>query len=253
MGRPPFSNAVWRVFWSAIRSGALVDDAADRAGVSRPTAWRRYGASGGVMPQLPDLVPPASGGRLTAGEREEIALLRAQKLGVNEIARRVGRPACTISRELDRNGAAGGRYLASVAQQRAEARAREAGLRPSPAKLATHLRLRSEVQERLRTNHSPEQIARRLREDFPDDPEMWVSHETIYQSIYIQSRGGLKRELAKHLRTGRVLRQPQRQARARTARVARIKDMVMISERPAEVEDRAVPGHWESQCCCQAA
>ena len=113
---------------------------------------------------------------------------------------------------------------------------------PSPAKLATRLRLRREVQDRLVINHSPEQIARRLREDFPDDPEMWVSHETIYQSLYVQGRGALKRELVKHLRTGRTLRKPHRQAGQRRERFA---GMVMISERPAEVEDRAVPGHWE--------
>ena len=90
--------------------------------------------------------------------------------------------------------------------------------------------------------HSPEQIAQRLREEFPDDPEMWVSHETIYQSLYVQARGGLKRELTRHLRTGRALRKPQRKAEERRGR---LKGMVMISQRPPEVEDRAVPGHWE--------
>jgi IS30 family transposase len=104
--------------------------------------------------------------------------------------------------------------------------------------------LRHEVQTRLNQRHSPEQIARRLREDFPDDPEMWVSHETIYQSIYVQGRGALKRELALCLRTGRALRKPRRQAEQRRSR-ERIKDMVLISDRPAEVADRAVPGHWE--------
>jgi len=94
----------------------------------------------------------------------------------------------------------------------------------------------------LKHNHSPEQISRRLREEFPDDAEMWVSHETIYQSIYVQSRGGLKRELAQHLRTGRSLRKPHR---VEGERRARIPGMVNISKRPPEVEDRAVPGHWE--------
>ena len=108
----------------------------------------------------------------------------------------------------------------------------------------------------MRKNHSPEQIARRLRQEFPDDPEMWVSHETIYQSIYIQGRGGLKRELAQCLRTGRALRKPRRQVqerRARQGRGAQIKDMVMISDRPAEVADRAVPGHWEGDLIMGAA
>ena len=114
--------------------------------------------------------------------------------------------------------------------------------------MAVNLRLRREVQNRLNKHHSPEQIARRLREDFPDDPEMWVSHETIYQSLYVQGRGGLRRELTACLRTGRAVRKNQRQAQVRRARqgeLGRIKDMVMISERPPEVADRAVPGHWE--------
>jgi IS30 family transposase len=110
--------------------------------------------------------------------------------------------------------------------------------------LAVDLRLRREVQTRLEQRHSPRQIARRLREDFPDEPEMWVSHETIYQSIYVQGRGGLRRELAACLRTGRALRRPRRQAEQRRSR-ERITDMVLISERPPEVADRAVPGHWE--------
>jgi IS30 family transposase len=110
--------------------------------------------------------------------------------------------------------------------------------------------LRREVQDRLLRDDSPEQIAARLRLDFPADPEMWVSHETIYQSLYVQSRGGLKRELATHLRTGRTLRKPHRQPDQRRERFT---GMVMISERPPEVDDRAVPGHTESQWGCQAA
>ncbi len=129
-------------------------------------------------------------------------------------------------------------YRASTAQADADRQAR----RPKPAKLATHLQLRREVQDRLRSNHSPEQIARRLREDFPDDPEMWVSHETIYQSLFVQARGGLKRELTRHLRTGRALRKPRRRPDQRSERFA---GRVMISDRPAEVADRGVPGHWE--------
>ncbi len=126
---------------------------------------------------------------------------------------------------------------------RAQIRAdRAATSRGRPAKLAANQRLRDEVQARLVLKHSPEQIARRLRVDFPDEPEMWVSHETIYQSIYVQSRGALKREVAAYLRTGRAIRKPHRTSPERRGR---IKDMIHISERPAEAEDRAVPGHWE--------
>lgn len=176
-------------------------------------------------------------------------MLSARGLGVRAVAAELGRAASTISRELrrvqhhDRHRVG---YRASTAQADADRQAR----RPKPAKLATHLQLRREVQDRLRSNHSPEQIARRLGEDFPDDPEMWVSHETIYQSLFVQARGGLKRELTRQLRTGRALRKPRRRPDQRSERFA---GMVMISDRPAEVADRGVPGHWESQCCCQAA
>ncbi|MET0144094.1 MAG: IS30 family transposase, partial [Ilumatobacteraceae bacterium] len=129
-------------------------------------------------------------------------------------------------------------YRASTAQADADVKAK----RPKPAKLATNLVLRRHVQAKLELNHSPEQISRRLRQDVPDDPEMQVSPETIYQSIYVQGRGGLRRELAKHLRTGRVLRAPRRRDGERRGRIP---GMINISERPAEVEDRAVPGHWE--------
>ena len=130
------------------------------------------------------------------------------------------------------------RYRAGGAQARAQQRRR----RPKPGKLAVHPRLRDQVQTWLGDKYSPEQIARRLQLEFPDDAEMRVSHETIYQSIYVQGRGSLRRELHQCLRTGRALRKPQRRADVRRTR---IRDMVNISQRPAEVEDRAVPGHWE--------
>jgi IS30 family transposase len=244
MGRPPVPLEVQRRFWEGVAEGLSVVDAGVACGVSRPTAQRLFARSGGVMPSLRDPRKPASrGGRLTLAEREEIACLRAAGDGVRAIARALGRDPSTISRELRRNCGYRGKYRASTAQQRADHNAR-AGGRARRAKLATNLRLRMEVQTRLRKHHSPEQIARRLREDYPDDPEMWVSHETIYQSIYVQGRGGLRRELAVCLRTGRALRKPRRQAGQRRSR-ERIKDMVMISDRPPEVEDRAVPGHWE--------
>jgi len=178
---------------------------------------------------------------LSYRERCRVEALHAAGHSQAEIARRLGRHRSTIGRELSRNGTIRGRrggYSAGNAQSKADARAR----RPKAAKLATNLLLRREVQDRLERHDSPEQIAHRLRVDFPEDPEMWVSHETIYQSLYVQSRGGLKRELTRHLRTGRTLRKPHRQPDQRRERFA---GMVMISDRPAEVEDRAVPGHWE--------
>ena len=184
---------------------------------------------------------------LSFEEREELMAGLAAREAQAEIARRLGRHPSTISRELARNcprypngQLRRPRYRASAAQMKAEERAR----RPKMAKLVVLPPLHDYVQEKLecRERWSPEQIARRLRKDFPDDERMRVSHETIYQSIYVQGRGALRRELATCLRTGRALRKPQRRPDERRGR---IKNMVPISERPAEVEDRAVPGHWE--------
>lgn len=236
--RPRFPKQVRLRFWAGVRDGALIADAARAAGVSATIARVWFDEAGGVAAALPSTGNPAYR-RLSFREREDIALWRAQKVGVREIARRLGRSPGTVSKELKRNStAARVSYRASTAHQKAE----DAARRPKPAKLATNLRLRREVQAGLGKNRSPEQIAGRLRLDFPDEPEMWVSHETIYLSLYVQSRGGLKRELTRHLRTGRVVRRPQRRPQERRGR---IKDMVHISQRPPEVEDRAVPGHWE--------
>lgn len=157
---------------------------------------------------------------------------------MRSIASRLGRSPSTISRELTRNNPGRGGYRATTAHVLAYQRAS----RPKPAKLTTNLALRERVEQDLAKKYSPEQIAGRLRAEFPDDPEMQVSTETIYQSLYVQSRGGLRRELTRHLRTGRALRQPCRQTGQRKNRIP---DMVNIAERPAEADDRAVPGHWE--------
>jgi IS30 family transposase len=163
----------------------------------------------------------------------------ALELPQAEIARRLGRPASTVSREVRRNSTRGRyRYRAVAARVRAEERAR----RPKPAKLAVNGELREWVQEKLERNWSPEQISARLAAEFADRAEMRVSHETIYQALYVQGRGALRRELARHLRTGRALRKPRRTGGERRGR---IQDMVNISERPAGAQDRAVPGHWE--------
>ena len=174
--------------------------------------------------------------RLSLAEREEISRGLERGDSFCAIARRIGRDPSTVSREV---GGKGGRrdYRAWRAHCEAERRAR----RPKVAKLAACPRLRAVVEEWLGEWWSPQEIARRLRAEFPDDPMMRVSHETIYQSLYVQGRGALRRELAACLRSGRALRRP----RGSAPRPPHIRDMVMISERPAEVEDRAVPGHWE--------
>jgi IS30 family transposase len=211
-----------------------VEAAGRAAGVSHECARQWFGKAGGVISNGPG---PESGRYLSMAEREEIALGRAAGQGVAVIAAALGRPRCTIYRELARGTGAGG-YRATVAQQRAERRRR----RPKAARLAASPRLRAEVQARLGKKWSPAQIAATLRQDFPDDPGMHVSHETIYQSLYVQGRGALRRELAACLRTGRALRKPRR---GQAGRRGQIPAMVMISERPAEAADRAVPGHWE--------
>jgi transposase, IS30 family len=237
-GRPKLSRQVQREFWRVISFGVSTDLAAAAVGVSRDTGqgWFR---DGGGMPTV-DLAEP-SGRYLSMSEREEIAVLHGN-VSVREIARRLDRSASTISRELNRNTSSGSRsgYRASVAQAATDRRAR----RPKLSKLATHRQLRDYVQDSLAgpARWSPQQIARRVTVDFPHDEDMRISHEAIYQALYVQGRGALRRELTVCLRTGRALRKPRRRVDARRER---IKDKVMISQRPAEVADRAVPGHWE--------
>ena len=175
-------------------------------------------------------------GRLSLVEREEIYAGLERGESCSGIARRLGRAPSTVTREVAANG---GRV--AYRPSKAHRRAYEAARRPKTAKLVGHPPLRATVEEWLGMWWSPQQIARRLRAEFPDDPMMWVSHETIYQSLYVQGRGALRRELARCLRSGRAQRRPQ----GRPDRRARIAGMVLISERPPEVEDRAVPGHWE--------
>ncbi|XJV90348.1 IS30 family transposase [Glutamicibacter creatinolyticus] len=271
-GHPGTRRSIEREFWKAVAMGVTSEDAASAVGVS-PAVGARWFRQGGGMPTI-TLAEP--GGRyLTFEEREEIALLRAQQKGVREIARELGRDPGTISRELRRNAATRGgklEYRASVAQWKAELMAR----RPKTAKLVTNPRLREYVQERLdgsvhlpdgtvidgpdtpgwkgrnkphrqdrkwSTAWSPEQISERLRIEFPDDSSMRISHEAIYQSLYIEGRGALKRELVAALRTGRALRKPR--ARSQNKPQGHVTSDVVISERPAEAADRAVPGHWE--------
>jgi IS30 family transposase len=277
-GRGPLAKARrenLRRFWVAIASGRWSEDAARDAGMSPGVGVRWFREAGGMPPtHFTQSAKPPSGRYLSFAEREEIAIFRAQGHGVRAIAGRLGRPASTISRELRRNASRGHgapEYRATTAQWRADQSAR----RPKPAKLVLNPILRDYVQDRLagmiatpdgtpiagpnvvwkgrRAVHrqsrrwamawSPEQISRRLRLDFPEDETMRISHEAVYQALYVQGRGALRRELTACLRTGRALRMP----RARTRKQGRsfVSPEIMISQRPAEAADRAVPGHWE--------
>ncbi len=235
-----FSNRLvaelYQPFWAAWQAGEFLTDASTLAGTHRKRglAWLRE--AGGVRPRRGQNL---QGRYLSFAEREEIALARAAGESMRLIASRLRRSPSTISRELARNADGIGRYRAGAAHMLAYERAS----RPKSAKLVTNQVLRKRVQTDLQKRYSPEQITGRLREDFPDQPEMWVSTETICQSLYVQSRGALRRELTKCLRTGRAMRVPNRQGTHRKNRV--LPDMVNVSERPAEAADRAVPGHWE--------
>ena len=271
-GRPSTARREDRVrFWEAIARGASSEDAAVTTGVSQAVGSRWFRQAGGMPPIS---LGPLSGRYLSFAEREEIAILHAQRHGVREIARRVGRSPSTISRELRRNASARSHavvYRATTAQWHAERRAS----RPKVCKLAANDALREYVRDRLAgaiarpdgglvpgpdtrwigrrhgrrqdrrwaRSWSPEQIANRLLIDFPEDESMRISHEAIYQALYVQGRGALKRELVACLRTGRALRVPQARTRRRGKKFVTAE--VMISERPAEADDRAVPGHWE--------
>ena len=275
-GRPPVAGRLERSrFWLAIAAGMSSEDAAVAAGASQPVGTRWFRQAGGIPPAMfRSSAKPLSGRYLSLAEREEIALLRVQGHSMREIGRRLGRSASTISRELRRNAATRGgglEYRATTAQWHADRSAR----RPKPGRLALNSTLRTYVEERLAgvisapggaavpgpavpwkgRRHgprqgrrwarawSPEQIARRLPIDFPDDTTMRISHEAIYQALFIQGRGALRRELTACLRTGRVLRMPR--ARARRRGKGFVSPAIMISQRPAEAADRAVPGHWE--------
>ena len=271
-GRPEPSRAVQREFWRLIATGITTIEAAEGVGVSSPVGIRWFRHAGGMPPISLD---EPTGRYLSFAEREEIALLNAQSHGVREIARRIGRDPGTVSRELRRNAATreGNRgYRARVAQWKAQ----QAAKRPKTAKLVSNDALRRYVQGRLdgsihrpdgttvsgpktpawkglnkphRADRrwslawSPVQISHRLRVDFPDDESMRISHEAIYQALFIEGRGALKRELVTCLRTGRALRKPR--ARSRNRPQGHVTADVVLSKRPAEAKDRAVCGHWE--------
>ncbi len=274
--RSPGRPAVWQRdqlqrFWIEIAKGTTSEDATVAVGVSSPVGSRWFREAGGMRPIS---LAALSGRYISFAEREEIAIFKAKGCGVREIARQLQRAPSTISRELRRNAAtrAGlSGYRAINAQWHADRRAK----RPKVAKLAVNEALRTYVQDRLSglitrpdgtevpgptvrfigrrhgprqdrrwaKSWSPEQISNRLRVDFPDDETMRISHEAIYQALFIQGRGALRRELVACLRTGRALRVPRARTKGRGKKFVTAE--IMISERPAEVEDRAVPGHWE--------
>lgn len=191
--------------------------------------------TGGIRP--PDRRRAA--GALSLGEREEISRGLSTHCSLRGIARSLGRSPSTISREVQRNGGAD-RYRATRSDHAAWDRA----LRPKPCKLACRPALARTVSGKLRRNWSPEQIAGWLKRTWPGEPHNQVSHETIYRSLFIQTRGVLKKELLDHLRARRTIRR-SRHASLKRGGLGQIRDAVSISERPASVEDRAVPGHWE--------
>jgi transposase, IS30 family len=230
---PAVVQTMWQVYGESL-SGPV---AAGAVGVDRKTAFNWIAAAGGVRPRQGR---HPSGKRLSFEDRCAIEAGLAVGETRTSMAARIGFDASTVSREVRRGQLASGRYSA----KRGQAAAVAAGKRPKPGKLATMPRLRARVEEDLGKRYSPEQISQRLRRDFPDDPEMQVHHETIYQSLYVQARGGLRADLTKCLRSGRIRRRPRRPDGTEDRR-GRIPDMVMISERPVEVTDRAVPGHWE--------
>ena len=228
-------------FWVLMSKGSTLTAACDAVGVNRRTGRRWRQATGGRIP-----VPEAerSGRYLCLEERLRIADLHVNGTGVRAIAAEVGRSPATISRELACGGSKAGprartRYAPYAAHKQAELR----GRRPKASKF-DHPELASLVQTKLCVKWSPEQISDHLATVFPDRQEMRVSPEAIYQALYVQGRGHLRADLHQHLRTGRAIRRPRRPAAKNSGKIPDM-IMIMISERPAEVSDRAVPGHWE--------
>ncbi len=236
MGRPRTSWLVAREALLALAGGSTVGEAAELAGLGKRTVealiWEH-----GRMSHVADYRPRP--GVLTRDEREEIRAGIERGESDADIACRLGRHRSTVWREIKHNGGRDG-YRAFRAHDRAALRAR----RCRPMWFETRPELWKLVEEKLELWWSPQQIAKWLRKQFPDDASWWVSHESIYQAIYVQGRGSLRKELTQCLRTGRAKRRPRDKSGNGPER-GRIPGMVNISERPAEVEDRAVPGHWE--------
>ena len=229
------SEATKEAIWELRALGLSEREIARRLGLGQNTVSHYLRALGGIRPRTrrrPDRC-------LTLEEREEISRGVARGQSDRAIGRALGRSHTTIGREIERCGGRA-RYRAHAAEREAWRRSR----RPRPTKLELCPELRRVIEERLRDDNSPEQIAGWLRLAYPDNESMQVSHETIYRALYVQGRGALKRELTRHLRRGRSRRYARSQSSKRSGQ-GKLTDMVMISERPPEVDDRAVPGHWE--------
>ena len=219
---------------SLIWGGATFESAATAVGCSTKSIQRYLALTGGLRRRL----KPRSALRLSLAEREELSRGLVAGESLRAIATRLRRAPSTVSREVAWSGSRSG-YRA----WRADREAIERGRRPKPAKLAVDSRLCREVERGLHAHWSPQQIAARLICDYPDDLDMRVSHETIYRTLFVQARGALRKELTACLRTGRTQRRPQ--MRTEHSGAGRLQNMILISDRPPEIEDRAVPGHWE--------
>ncbi|WP_330287939.1 IS30 family transposase [Streptomyces sp. NBC_00576] len=244
-GRRPLSEER-RLYLQLMQQGYSNTEACRIVGINEKTGrrWRNgrapSGRNVGASPVTVVAPPPGPSRYLRESDRIYIADRLREKATVRAIAVELGRSPSTVSREIRRNRhPVSGHYRPHAAQARADARRP----RPKPGKIGQNPQLRDFIQDHLAIRWSPEQICQALRAQFPQRPEMHVVHETVYQALYVQGRGELRRELARALRTGRAHRKPRRQAQRRQPRYAT--PMVMISERPAEAEDRAVPGHWE--------
>jgi IS30 family transposase len=242
MVRAPFTprmvGEVQQSMWEVYASGAQMDVAADAVGLDRKSVYNRVAEAGGIRPRRGrDL----QGRSLSYAERVTIESGLAQRLSLRAIAAQLDRSPSTVAREVCRNRTPGHRYRAKTAHAKAFANA----ARPQPSKIEANPALRARIITDLAKKYSPEQIAGRLRRDFPDDPEMRVHHETIYRFIYLQPRGQLKREVSAALRSGRIRRNPQ--AHSRVSGQGRIPNMVAISERPDvdDIDGTRIPGHWE--------
>ena len=242
MGRPGLSPRRKAELWKRWRAGESVSDIA-RA------LEKNVGSIFGVLRLRGGIGPPQrkrSQCALTRGDREEISHGLAAGLSQRQIAARIGRSPSTVSREIDRNGGEA-RYRADDADEKAWDRAK----RPKKCLLATNRKLRAVVAKKLQAQWSPQQISGWLKTTFPKSPELQISHEAIYQTLFVQTRGALKKELQYHLRSGRVLRHARTATRKGQTRY-RIIDAVSISDRPPEIADRSVPGHWEGDLLCGA-